>query len=821
MFVENYFQRFRVFIFGLEVTDDLLSVSFSCADGRAPSTANITLSNVGREAVEGQVDPRTTTFKYVMTAADIANLYEGVDLELLSPPEEFFETRVELRANKNRKYRAPAGATLGQVAQQLGTNVDDLLAVNPAFNTARAKSGRSPGGWLFVQPVREEVPVLNAKQRADLFEARFKAINEQARRNTETYFIDPKKTILQRKFGVTVDISDSNIRQKEDGTIEEDPRVSVEDINADQFDLQGAADISNLYSIAGRAPTFPFAANIPVFHTSDPVRIFMNDPARPNEWYFAFAGKVSSWDVQIDSKEDSKLSITVEDVRRELKYGRISVNPGVIDDSAGTVEKDLVIRDFQSIPLRDKPLEEKVYTLLFGTDLDAIETVGTGEGLEVTTRFAYNGSDQFTVISKGVANLDYNRSATFLFGEAGREADINSVVARKRITLDTSAGAQSAFQSYLAYVDTRVRPAHIRDLYRGSPVVLNRALRAIDVNDIDAVVKYIGENPQYYPPDGGRLHFLLPSSLGVGGDIDTFLLGFNDVASKTSFVNRLGLILDILEPLDFTCFVNGIGDIHIELPLRDFDPWDMGTSTASGAAVRRAFNGTVPVGLQDTFRRLAESADFPAFAERYRFRRRDEASHSMRFVDERIKNIMRTHFFATPLDAEQGQFSDVNVAIVKMPALIAAFGPRAETHPPDFYYGGGDGVARKAAKFWAATALNANNADAFEVTLDTHPPRPGIMPNRTVEVFEHGYVATIRNVEYSWKPGTSTAEMKLNMNSVRQWRGGKRLTGEQKPPRYYPSIAGVVGQPLDYAERLGVNRPENRESPEPEEGADG
>lgn len=803
-YVINAVQKYRVFVFGLEVTDDLLSVSFSCHDGRAPSTANFTLNN--------EWD------KYTVSVTDMAAIFEGVDTDLLRPqPPVLFPTGEQLLAS-DKVYTVQPGDTTGEIASRFGLEVKELLAYNPYISE---RPDRIRVGERFIIPERVKFDG-EALRQAYREEQRGRLDKLIGQLKTQIQDLpEPKRTIIQQKVGVYVDVEASQVRVREDGTVVSDDRVvtNTRALNADDFQLAQAADVVNAFNAAGLAPTYPLVAGNPVFHTSDPVRVFMNDPVRPNDWYFAFSGKLSSWSQSVDINEQNQLSCTVEDIRRDMKYARITTNPGVIDQTAGTVEKDIVFRDFKKIPLSGAPLEQKIYNLMFGFDLtEADQGAGDPESaFETTVRRSVNGVQVTRVRSDAIGAMTYEKSATFLLGEAGREDPIPDAAESRRVNLDTAANGRIALQSYLAYTDTRVKASDLDDLDTATSQIAKNALQKVNRTRIDDIVTFIGEHPERYPVDGGRLFILMPASLGTS-ETRIFKLGFQDVATKTDFVNRLGLILDVTDLLDFSFWVDGRGDVRLELPLRDFDPYDLGTEPIDGNEVVRAMapSGNHSRAFIQTLESIDDSA-FPAFADRHRVKKGEETEHTRSFVDERVRTLFRTSWSFTNLEAEGDAAEKLNAIIVKLPALIAAFGPRAEEASPEFYFGPQTDVAQAAAVFHGLTELNKLNAEANEVAFSMHPARPGMFPNRPVEVESHGYVGTIRNVEYTWKPGTSTSDMSLSLNSVRNWSGGFRIIpGAGRNIRYYPGIAGDVGQPLDYAERLGLTAEAERQKIERE-----
>ena len=82
------FPAFRVFVFGVEITEDITSVTVNNSDDRAPSTARIVLANAGpegrsefdwsweEESNGTRISGRNE--RYIVSAADIRALYDDI-----------------------------------------------------------------------------------------------------------------------------------------------------------------------------------------------------------------------------------------------------------------------------------------------------------------------------------------------------------------------------------------------------------------------------------------------------------------------------------------------------------------------------------------------------------------------------------------------------------------------------------------------------------------------------------------------------------------------------------------------------------------------
>lgn len=114
--------------------------------------------------------------------------------------------------------------------------------------------------------------------------------------------------------------------------------------------------------------SFPFIPGAPLIQMADPIRIFFKNPwnlktritdesfETEEQWYFAFTGFIASVTEDFDAETNkSILRIFCEDIRRILRYARVTSNPQVFDflsiprsfrsgggqDRAGIIQRDL------------------------------------------------------------------------------------------------------------------------------------------------------------------------------------------------------------------------------------------------------------------------------------------------------------------------------------------------------------------------------------------------------------------------------------------------------------------------------------------------
>lgn len=99
---------------------------------------------------------------------------------------------------------------------------------------------------------------------------------------------------------------------------------------------------------------FPFLPGAPLFQAADRIRIFLKNPwglqggdnveaLAPEEWYFAFTGYIATVTEDFDATTNkSILRLYCEDIRRLLRYMRVTTNPNIFNLDQVTGEDLLV-----------------------------------------------------------------------------------------------------------------------------------------------------------------------------------------------------------------------------------------------------------------------------------------------------------------------------------------------------------------------------------------------------------------------------------------------------------------------------------------------
>ena len=849
----NAYPAMRIFIYGLEVTEDVLTCTCNWSDDdRAPSTAEFVLANKND--------------KYTMTPAEIALLNPEIDVELL-----------QLTSFQQMATRS-IGHAISDAIIELGIEVEEINTFAVASNAAnRAKASG--------QKRRNENQQVLSNAVGTLETSILHGITE--------LLTPPKQDVVLSKFSQQQALSQAGIEETGDSSYIE------------------TANPRRLAYLSGFAYTYEFVANAPIFHSNDPVRIFWRDPLDPSAWFYMHTGFITDWTRSVDVNNVNTLTIRCEDVLRDLRYSRITSNPGVLDIERAKVEgRDLVFRSFFNETFSGLTMPEIVYTIIFGPDTaDTIDrlpisesnrekfraakprgttrTVVVGNG---TIRTKEEGSALTTTRSQlGVGSFNLNRSAIFFLGEETEAPDgeapliTSSVVASREVRLvgDDSLGV------YQALIDHQVLASDIDSMIveeaQSDPTVKSQIEKDLRYDSSgkatpESVVGVIGRNPHIFPVDAGRVFMLLPASLGNKVSRRVILRDFvQSVATQTEFKTRLAVLFDMIERIEFSFYASPKGDLIIEMPLYDFEPRDWGEKPISEARARSLVQqsrteigelikavdlnslhsslsvGTLSGNLGDISTRLqfgpsgglsltpqtglspgnlqlgidparasltlssnvqaaaisrriaavADGAALGPYSTRYRVALKDTMDVQQTFSDERIKTRMECGWNIIPGMQSTGNSRSMGLfTSITLDALIPRFGVRSARCDDKLIVN-----SEEAAKIYCQLKINQENAEAISSTIDMIP-QIRLGPNRPIQVAEGEYVATVRSIAHTLDWAGRDMSSTVGVNYTRPWDGSvRRIPGEKAPIPRYPPLGGYASRPLNYAVLLGFHSP--------------
>lgn len=773
--VRHMFPAFRVFVFGVEVTDDVLSVSVTHSDSRGPSTAEIVLAN--KDATRGIED------RYVITEKDIQAMV------FRDQPAAVNEVILPLRQVYERAMTSTAGdlsafegfGRLSQAAQPF-TNV---LGVVTAVGANRERTA-----------IDAKLKHLSDSAQESLRRETVSAVEDVRRQvleNLENVVTDPRKySVLKTKVGEVTEIGNAVLQ--DDTTKKRLYPFGTDD---------GLIDTLNeVAAMGGMASRYPYQVGDCIFHSNDPVRIFYRDP-RSSDWYHLFAGFVSDTTDDIDANNAKTVTIRCEDALRSLRYARLTTSPGIIDIEAAATDVDTVLRTFFSDDFTDLSLFQLLFTLVFGFDQTGTTSVARRQDIDLSSvtgtvnkrLVSANGTKDVQIKRDGVGLHSFSRSLICLLSR-DRNVDLVSLSGNVDDVLAQKAFVLSNLAQYQAIVDHQVRVTDLTSMVVDgeTPLTVDRYSENGQPS-LDAVIKLIGEHPELYPVDGGRLIMLAPAALGERRPATVLYKGYKGVELKTgSMTSRLQKIYDVLERIEFSFYATPKGDLIAEMPLHDFDPADFG-GTVSHEDLVQTFRANDRDGLilDGAFAQLVVPSghSMGPFDASYLIARKDTCSYSRSFADENVRTLATCSW--SPLEG----FSEFGTAVETtgqlparrlIPSLIPLFGVRHEEVPPTI-------IARKDnADILCQFLLNRFNGGARSVSIDALPLLR-MMPNRPVLIEVRSCVATCREVTQtiSWPTDMS---MQLKLDYVRGWDGNTDATTKRP---YYSYLGGFRANPVNYA----------------------
>lgn len=717
--VRNIFPAYRIFIFGIEVTEDVLSNVINWHDGRAPNTAEFVLAN--------KFD------KYTITEQDLRLLYGDLAQRQILPDA--------------AQTFAPASSIQYQTPEQITTSLNDG-EVADAFGPNSAK-----GRTLFTKiTIREPITQPDLSQQIAQF---------------------TQNTTSQ-------------------------------------------AQATTIPAFSGDAPRYPLTLGRPIFHSNDPVRIFWRDFDNPQIWYHGFAGFMSSYEVSVKSNGESTITIRCEDVLRIFRYSRVSFNPGL--DIAGVqTSNDTVVQSPYKDGFGGLMMQEVLTTLIFGAAASGVtgtltELIGedvtsaAGAILPGYRRIGYLGETNSSISTDGIGSFNFKNSRIYLFGPSDLPTGAQNQGQHDPAPGDVIGGlpveAVPDLAHYQAQIDHRV---YADDLYSllspdaNASIFLDLVASITPTGttpgeqgsypNVSDVITVLGQHPEMFPVDFGRLVMLIPRTLG--NNVSTALVWQDLIDSYATHTNnwqsRLALIYNMCERIEFSFYATPKGDLVVEMPLYDFDPEDFGTTE---------FDFT-PIFVSRDPRALQKRGPY---APRYMFTRRDILEWAEGFDDEKV----RTRFRVAYLNEAGLQVTATQEDVIEPPVyatatgLIPLFGVREEKVDPY-----GHIASAAAAVTYANLKMNQANADAESARIET-VPRLGIGPNRPLKYLYHltdalnsplryGFISTCRSQTMGivWNSSVSGT---IGSNYKRDWDG--QLTTDGR--RLFSPLCGFATRVLNY-----------------------
>lgn len=668
-------------------------------------------------------------------------------------------------------------------------------------------------------------------------------------------------------FAKTVDKTIVNLRKRE--ILQKKATARQAFSTNDREDVDGKpihTNFTNYYN--QNVVNYPVAASLPIFHPMDPVRVFMRDPYDATRWYHHFCGFISDMGDNVDQNNTKTLSIVVEDPTKLFRYTRMVINPGILDAKKVVQDEDLSVQSIGIDPFKGFDLPEIFFTTLFGPD-----KVGAEKFLQQVRSQLKDTA--FPIKIRGVGHFSYDLSGIYTFGpdglfQATATEDANLNAPEETHLHDNKIDHKlSDLSQWQALIDNEVQPSDMwtmatdEDRANRGHLIKARVDPSVAANvDLDgklrmeAVITYIGEHPEEYLVDGGKLMMLLPNSLGPTNKNVIWKDIVNASLMETEFTTVGELLYAVIDRIQFVMWCNQKGDMIVEFPMYDFTPSDFGLTTTNFSLkdalpgqniVPTVLPSTVPVGLDmssltaynESTMAVLEQSDAAGLLDRIRTLRASAAagfkSTEAGFSDfnDRPRGPFGTGYVITDHDMSNMELglSDDRVytiatipqtliqfyttlggtnligppAVVRRPDLIPLYGARQFTLPLNGYI-----ISPDAAIMYANIRLNQANADAHTASIQILPNLK-LTINRPVYITRKNIFATPKKVGHSITWGQSgDMGTSLDVYAVRTWNG--TMTKDSEP--VFTSIAD--SKPMDWSLLMG-SKPEPTQKPDAQE----
>ncbi|MFA5163903.1 MAG: hypothetical protein WC441_05310 [Patescibacteria group bacterium] len=767
------FPAYRVFIFGYEVTEDVTEVRVNCSGGSAERSAgscSFTLLN--------------PYDKYILNHEDMRAIGKGRN------------------AVKN-EYDAKIKQAIGDSAYAFSSN-EELESMLMDDTAAQVQA-------LMDQGYSEDASVLAVSKAIE--------IKDSTKGDLSVAWNDAyvpgwyKREILEKKMTFTQET------------------LAVENTNMVRYDAKTIFD-------------YPMQEGDCIFHANDPVRIAFRDPYDPRIWYWMFSGFMDTFTENVGTNNESLVSITCTDVSKMARYALVNVSSGTLD-----LRITDLIREIANVATTNVSLYQEFFGNL--TLFEILETVFFGSGSlsgllkESTAAFVANmtqedlwnyvssemsngvGESTFAAVNSGnmwdSASGSYYESA-----ESYRPKVLEHMISRKldqqhgmlqgrdlppvtgprEVCFQRASdriGLSAFFLGTMDEEDKRIGQ-EIKDLGVWTDI-LNHRVQEKDLlrmskdgssyfdgetYTVANIISAIGTDIEHYPVGSGKVYYFAPAKLGsdLGRNVMDKSLT-QSISMHSVFRDRLSLIYDLAERIDFRFYATPRGDLVFEMPLYDFGPEyfatggsnaaDIDTSTEfqkykdvfgeeyAGKYGSSAYELTSMQIFAETLGSNFEIVDYskpPKFdyMKDFTIEKYDQIGYSNTSTDEGVFTVfVSTQMTISSLNTAKNANIHSSQPAFSL-GLIPTLGARVGSGDVWGYLD-----TAEAAEAFSALQLNKINAEARNLAINT-VPKFGLMVNRPVFWRQRNYYANIVSLQHSimWMGDCATT---INLNQVRGWTG--------------------------------------------------
>lgn len=735
----NSFPAFKVFIFGLEVTEDVSSCTFSWHDGASPNTAEILLNNPND--------------KYTTTETDLVALYPDISSKTIEVP--------VTNQNVNTPNFTPKDGS-GQEDEPDSTTTiqfsNEETILSQFKIAAKTFDVNTPKGKVYPRKIdkRQHIDQQSLRSMVDSISGK---PSDNSTVSREDRFLSLTGDALRYPFVCGEPIFHSNDavrifwRDLDNPTIWYHVFAGFISNHNDSLGADGESTVS--------------------FSCEDVTRIlrYARVTVNPGQYDVTSLAVESDLIFQTSRQDGGFGGLTLQEIVALMIFG-----------SKQTSTKKPLSQALGVDPRTQKPV-----------NVGGVTTPGY-------LRIGVNGESSTSVATDGVGCFNFEDSRVFLFGPPADAAeDATDFAGIPTVTLP-DLGTYQSFLDHRVYTDDlRSLLAPNSDKKLVEPLLASIVPKGGGSPKVEDVITLMGTHPEFWPVDFGKLYMLLPNSLDGSLSKDIILQDVIDTfANETHFTNRLAQILEYSKRIEFSFYATPKGDLLLEMPLYDFEPTDFGNSTVkfTPAPPSNGNDGvTFPVILAPKVQQRGP------YGPRYVFTRQDILQHNVGFNDEHVRtqfqvgyNHARGFVFAGKNDQTWSQ-----PGVVTLKALIPQFGARLETKDPYGYIATPEAATIYANL--KLNQLNADAKSAHESIvprLSVSPNRPLQFLIPTTDALNspmrRTFIATLRNTTGSITWGSSV-DQQVSMNYMRTWDG--LLTSDKR--RIYTPLGGFASRPLNYS----------------------
>lgn len=816
--VRPAFPAYRIFIFGNEVTKDVVEARVNHSGGsaeRAAGTCSFTLVNPDNRY--------TLTYGDMLLIGESAAAYREIRKEQWvdngfggTTPLEVQELQREAikwqEANKLSDVEEVDLATFKQQGR------DDSIVSRLAAKAAKFDQNLVENKEAIENAYAEMAKSITTKSYADPFSALNLASFTAQSFGNETM----KANVLNEKLNFYSDVTykaTSNLMKLEDRTLMQ----------------------------------YPLQQGDCIFNPNDPVRVAFRDPFDPRVWYWMFTGFMDAWTENSGVNRDSTLTINCTDVTKMARYSFIQIGVGMQDPNV----EDLFLQidpktqaskqvQYQGQLFAEFTMLEALDTLFFGTESAqaTVEDVITSQvnalsdkALDAYLRDldpAYIDPDDFgfidsrkdrivTAIEGGTAARQKALAragklpplcvpAPFMRGvEKGDATTGDYTAADGTITAKKKNdrwGTHAYFYGAMTEQDNvlgesivslnawnellhhRVRFRDLEDMALNSDASRKR-LVGHTRSTAPLIINEIGLNKTMYPVGHGRVFYMSRAQLADGRFgrqiIDKSMGGNGGSGGLFSiFKDKLSYLYDMVDRVDFRFYATPKGDFVYEMPFYDFDPiyfasdsmdnWELKPSQVD--TLLSGANPDIPFSTLDLeaigfYKEYDESSDVDPdawifddydYQQQFTIERDEQISFSNTATDQGVATVFRCRpHNVSSLAALDGNDIKRFQYVADKGALLSLGVRVAEADAWGFI------ATEEEAEMYAALMLARLNAEAKNVSVSTLP-KFGLMVNRPIFWRERNYYANIVSLQHSvvWN---SSADTTVNLNQLRGWSG--------------------------------------------------